>query len=83
MSVCNTCGYSIDWDPKVRESLNWKGPLNPDKTIHKCYTKVKETQQKTIQNPQIAIGSQTNEERIIALQSRIAALEKWAKSFSL
>lgn len=40
--VCRNCQAEISWDIKKREELNYKGPLNPDKTPHKCYGKVLE-----------------------------------------
>jgi len=34
---CKTCQKEINWNPKKREELHIRGPLNPDMTIHYCY----------------------------------------------
>lgn len=41
--VCNSCSAPISWDPKQREKLGIKGPLNQDGlTPHRCYSIHKE-----------------------------------------
>ncbi len=42
--ICNACEKPISWNPKKVEELGIKGPLNPDLTIHKCYSTMKITQ---------------------------------------
>jgi hypothetical protein len=81
---CNNCGSPIDWDNKVREELHWRGPLNPDKTIHKCKLEQQSQQQpqQIQQQQQTTNHTHTNDAEIAALKTRVLKLETWIKRFS-
>jgi hypothetical protein len=38
--VCRNCQAEIDWNPRKREELGYRGPLNKDQTPHRCYDKI-------------------------------------------
>ena len=49
--TCNTCSKPISWDSKKREELGIRGPLNPDKSVHKCYAVMKTVEEKPPSRP--------------------------------